>query len=574
MKIYSVVAFGEEKSPIEEARPIIDEKIAKQQPIPLLLPQGNELASISRLPNEVLGLIFVFASATSQGRLSMQFNFTHVSQRWRFVALGTPEIWCSIPFHNREWAPVVLERSKSADLLVNENLYLASPDSPSVVLIKEVLKNHTPRIRELAFIQISSAIFFLLLGDMAPLSLRLRSLCLQSSEHENVPFFSMELLMNPEVLQNLDLERVDVDWIQLPLTTLVSLKIHCPLNRPSWTDFITALRGLPILENLDLYDSLPVASEVHQRPFNPVKLTRLRNLSLHSLADINEVLNVLSFIVVRQTTRLNIGADMTDSQIPASAFPNLAPSLSAFISEMTSEHNEKLFYRVVRVSCTNGMLHLLAWRESCEVDTFPVDQEDLRLSFFFRASDSGAESLQGVLPSPPVLGLVTLELDIDVTVEQKILVATFGNLPHLRNVTVTGDGTNNFLLALLHKPDDYNTCASAYYSTFFPALRSIEFRGVVFTPNIVPPYSLESCLMERWERNAEISKLVLSNCFSLYEPDVRRLQEIVVDVDWDGLEQEYQLEEDYDCDYDYDYTYTYTYDYDYTYTYTYTYNYD
>ena len=61
--------------------------------------------------------------------------------------------------------------------------------------------------------------------------------------------------MNSEILQNLD---VDVDWFK----AFVSLKIHSYHNFPPWTDFVTAHQGMPALENLDLYDSLPVASEV------------------------------------------------------------------------------------------------------------------------------------------------------------------------------------------------------------------------------------------------------------------------------------------------------------------------
>ena len=415
--------------------------------------------------------------------------------------------------------------------------------------IKEVLKRHTPRIRELSFTEISSATFSLLLGDTKPSSLRLRSLCLQSPAQEKKPCFSMGNLMNSEILQNLDVERVDVDWFRLPLTSLVSLKIHDPPNRPSWTDFVTALQAMPALEILDLEDSLPVASEVRRRPFNPVGLTRLRKLSLYSWTGINEVLNVLSFIVVRQTTMLNLGGVHVYRQIPINPVPpNLAPSLSAFLSEMRSEHYEKLFYQTLRVFCTPAMLDLMAWGEGCENGVFPDDPVNLTLTIYFHhtSSDAGAKGLQGIIPVLPVVKLVTLVLNIDVTVEQNFLVATFGNLPQLRNVSITGTGTNNFLLALLHKPDNYNTCASAYYSTSFPALRSIAFSGVIFTPDTAS--HLEDCLMERWERNAEIRKLIFSDCSSLYTYDVQRLREIVVNVDWDGLEHEYQSDDDDDND--------------------------
>ena len=54
---------------------------------------------------------------------------------------------------------------------------------------------------------------------------------------------------------------------------------------------------------------------------------------------------------------------------------------------------------------------------------------------------------------------------------------------------------------------------------------------------------LLDCLMERCERNAEIQTLRLDNCYYISSNDVKRLEEIVVNVIWDGVDQEI-LEED------------------------------
>ena len=64
---------------------------------------------------------------------------------------------------------------------------------------------------------------------------------------------------------------------------------------------------------------------------------------------------------------------------------------------------------------------------------------------------------------------------------------------------------------------------------------------------------LLDCLMERCERNAEIQTLRLDNCYYISSNDVKRLEEIVVNVIWDGVDQEI-LEEDLEeqrDDYDY-----------------------
>ena len=57
--------------------------------------------------------------------------------------------------------------------------------------------------------------------------------------------------------------------------------------------------------------------------------------------------------------------------------------------------------------------------------------------------------------------------------------------------------------------------------------------------------------MERCERKAEVQVLRLDDCYYLSSEDVERLEEIVVDVIWDGVEQEVS-EEDSEDEIEYD----------------------
>jgi hypothetical protein len=53
---------------------------------------------------------------------------------------------------------------------------------------------------------------------------------------------------------------------------------------------------------------------------------------------------------------------------------------------------------------------------------------------------------------------------------------------------------------------------------------------------------LMDCLMERYERNAEVQVLRLDTCHNISGEDVKRLEEIVVDIIWDGVDsEEYSL---------------------------------
>ena len=55
--------------------------------------------------------------------------------------------------------------------------------------------------------------------------------------------------------------------------------------------------------------------------------------------------------------------------------------------------------------------------------------------------------------------------------------------------------------------------------------------------------------MERCERNAEVQVLRLDDCYNISFDDVERLKEIVVDVIWDGVEQEVSSQHDSEEDY-------------------------
>ena len=49
--------------------------------------------------------------------------------------------------------------------------------------------------------------------------------------------------------------------------------------------------------------------------------------------------------------------------------------------------------------------------------------------------------------------------------------------------------------------------------------------------------TLLDCLMERYERNAEIQVLRLDDCYDILPYEVEKLKEVVVDVIWDRIMQ-------------------------------------
>ena len=547
---------------VQESRQLIDEKIALyERSILELKYQRNELASVSRLPPEVLGTIFVFASAAARyGQPSSWFNFSYVCQLWRNVALTTPNIWCFIPLH-QQWATTMLERSKTADLILDLNLADTSFTLPRVQFIKNSLDNHTSRIRELSVAGVSSSTLSILLHDLQPSSLRLRSLRLIGI-YEDCLDFPASILANSEGLWDMDLVRCNIAWCSMPLTGLTSLKMSYNSTRPLWLDFITALGDMASLATLEMRDSLPLADKLHRRTSNPIKLTKLRELNLGSTRDIREVLNVFSSIVVPQvaTIKAGGGVDGTSKNVP-SFLSDFSSSFSAFISEMSSEHSEAVFYQTLVVESTYNDLDLEAWKDDVKPEARYITPANLDLSI--HRLPYPEKMLHECTKHFPLSRLKTLYLSIDIS--QVVLRECFGNLPQLRNVTVSGKATLAFIRALIHKSRGHNRRPKVYYGVTFPALESLKITEAIFSPDHEGGFTfeeLQDCLMERCNRNAEVRKLTLYDCFCLYERDVDLIREIVVDVDWDEQEDEY-ISEDEDEDDDEDMYSDYYSDYNY-----------
>ena len=135
-------------------------------------------------------------------------------------------------------------------------------------------------------------------------------------------------------------------------------------------------------------------------------------------------------------------------------------------------------------------------------------------------------------------------------------VKTFGRLPLLEQVCVRGYLPPSFLEALVYKKKAAEKLKSAYRAAYFPNLRYIHLDSVNF--GMTYPTStvdlLIDCLMERYERKAEVQVLRLDDCYCVTNEDVERLEEIVVDVIWDEVVQGFsdeeceEDEEEYDSD--------------------------
>ena len=119
-------------------------------------------------------------------------------------------------------------------------------------------------------------------------------------------------------------------------------------------------------------------------------------------------------------------------------------------------------------------------------------------------------------------------------IDSQTWVKTFGKLPLLERVRVQCSALLSFLEALVYNTKAAEESEAAYRNVTFPKLRDIHLVDIHFKFFMVD--MLLDCLMERYERNAEVQVLRLNNCYDISSNDVERLKEVVVDVIWDGLE--------------------------------------
>lgn len=520
----------------EESRERIDQqKTHLYELIRQLNSNRNDLALISKLPPELLGRIFAFVGIVetypddivdevSPGLLSI----TYVSQKWRNIALDTPHLWATPIFYHPTWAKVMLERSKMADLVIDADCNrIVDP-----ALMKEVFDNHAGRIREICLRDASSSFMTSMLEGVQPSSFRLRSLRLRadwtSPNDTESTLFPTHLLAHPSDLRRLEMEQCAFDWYAQPHQLLTHLMIHDSRNRPLLSEFVTALSNMPCLESLEMADSLPVpTSGVKLNP--KVHLPKLAFLLLSSTTTLFEVLDILNFLVVPCTTTIDL------SGFESSTITRVQPSsiglpLERFFTCMTGNHERASFVRF-RLCFSDDGINLWAWRND-QLDPSPSLMLTLRHPWVEKCQYF--DEIVPRLPSP-LFEVQTLVIDNDLG--QDVIRRSFGQSTDIRCVELeVGAGVSDFLQVLTYKPEGYEYLESAYRSLTFPALQSLKFNRVSFSP-IVEFEVVLDCLMERYERGAELQKLIFHNCFYIDKDDVRLLREIVADVEWDEIEQ-------------------------------------
>ncbi|KAF5325443.1 hypothetical protein D9619_010040 [Psilocybe cf. subviscida] len=104
-----------------EAQMLIDKKIADltartQDSIRLLKTRRNELASVCKLPDEILQCIFLILRDSTDLHPKNWHHVTDVCRHWRHVAIGSPSLWTRLRDFPPALTRLMLERSQNAPL--------------------------------------------------------------------------------------------------------------------------------------------------------------------------------------------------------------------------------------------------------------------------------------------------------------------------------------------------------------------------------------------------------------------------------------------------------------------------
>jgi hypothetical protein len=514
---------------------IIDRDIARlEESIRALKSHRNELSPISRLPAEILCNIFSLSILWNPESWT---NFSQVSQHWRSLALNAPELWTDIPLSYPRWAQEMLIRSKMAKLTIRSGLSFETSNPKTIETVRSCL-HEMNRVEEINLSVIPELILEEIFRDLPKSAPQLHTLRIESCwPHFTGTAFSIheDFLYDTERLQHVALFNCKISWDSRLLTglTRLTLEVEDSLKtNSSINQFLHALQRMPALTDFHLNDSTSDDLE-GSSTYPVVDLPCLRVLSISS--GVGALTAILRHITFPHSAILNLTCkEYQSSQIDFSNF--LSVLATKFLSSLVIR---SLSVQVLDDDQTNGLeFHL--WTTAIIQDCFPSSlmpqpQSQLVLTWPSPQPHNHVKALTCAFDAMSLPFLTKLQLSTLENIDSQTWVDTFGKLPLLERVCVQSDAAPLFLEALVYKTKAAEESITAYRDVSFPKLRYIhlertDFDGTLFN-------MLLDCLMERYERNAEVQVLRLDNCYGILSDDVEGLKGIV-DVIWDGVEQE------------------------------------
>jgi len=302
----------------------------------------NKTAPVSRLPSDVLAIIFEESrrllapwSSVASRPLSPEIQLSHVSSRWREVALSTPALWTTIRFpilHKEAAVVVYLQRCNQAPLSVHIGPRVADPDS-----LRFIATQFVPRLNQIRELTLDTdefaelcSLFYLFSEPPALILKRLKICCGDARGATGVPPRRDIFIAGAPLLSDIRLSAFPVG---LPQTSATTLHFEPPpgpgnpLSRSAFLDILTPLSAT--LSNLHLRGYI---SGFHQEPGSaPVELPALKELVVHANS-LNHGFNVFR----------NISTPAIESLSLVNVRRQGLSSIHKFIARTSPEHFQHL----------------------------------------------------------------------------------------------------------------------------------------------------------------------------------------------------------------------------------------
>ncbi|KAE9410887.1 hypothetical protein BT96DRAFT_912306 [Gymnopus androsaceus JB14] len=486
---------------------------------------------ISRLPAEILCIIFMICRVHSD-RIDWDWiTITHVCSLWYSTALDYHALWSKPDFRKPKWAYEMIERSKKAPLTIEFNLHSSQYLSHIVGdTIEEVHLSAPPGQMYILLYQTNQ--------HPAPILHTLVLNCGSDSCSLSVDF----LRCNAPRLLHVELTHCHLRWDSPLLCNLVVLKMRHPgPPAPTLDQFISVLAAMPQLEVLDLEDTLPEYPHTNSTEKPHVDLPCLREL--HVVGTLEESVIFSDHISIPPSCKATIHIKDVYSHPPWSCSETLG---------LINQVLERLpvVCRTHNTGTTSGTGIPL-------IKSLMVDLLDV-VDIHAWDSDSGSLDFLSLAELQP--GIFRLEVDLDADTDQvnelvdaicgslplaqlyslhvinaypdldAMLFKTFGVLPNVNTLTIDGNSAAELVDALsphsaVHGPSSDGTSTSTH--AMLLTIMEADFdRDTLLT-------SLKNCLMYRKELEHAIHKLVLQDCINLISTEVEELKEFI-DVNWDG----------------------------------------
>ena len=427
----------------------------------------------------------------------------------------------------------MLIRSKRAKLTIRSGYSLAESEPKTIEIVRLCLYEMS-RVEEINLSEIRELLALeKIFRDLPKSAPQLHTLCIRLFSGAAGFSIDEDFLYDTERLRSVELINCKISWDSRLLTGLTCLTLKDSLKaNSSIIQLLNAFRRMPALSYLLLDDSIPDDSG-GPSTYDVVDFPFLQELNISS--GVGALTTFLRHISFPHSTILDLICKENQSSTEI--------DFSKFLPILASKFLSSLVIRSLRVGYPDDIdepegLEFYLWTTAL-IPSLPIPESPLHLVFTWFSSHP-RDYINALTCAFDTMSLSFLtQLRISIPIDSLALIKTFGKLPLLERVYLEGFSSqgfssHTFFEALVYKSEEAEKSKTAYRNVSFPKLRYIHLVGG-FIENETTIDRLLDCLMERYERNAEVEAICLEDCYSTFSSnEVERIKEVVVDVIWDG----------------------------------------